>query len=195
MIPSAGIGGFGIQLIFAMLRLCIFCGSNTGNNQRFKDSASELARAVVHAGYGVVYGGGRVGLMGIAADAALAAGGDVIGVIPRVLATAEVAHDGVSTLHVVESMHERKALMADLSDAFVALPGGFGTMDEFHEIVTWRQLRIHDKPIFLFNEDGYYDALIALYERMAGEGFLAPRNRGLFTVVRSIDELIAALPR
>lgn len=175
-----------------MARLCIFCGAHPGRTERFRDTAIELARALVGAGYGIVYGGGRVGLMGAIADAALEAGGDVIGVIPEALATAEVAHAGVTQLHIVQSMHERKALMADLSDGFVALPGGFGTMDEFHEILTWRQLGIHDKPIVLMNVDGYYDDLLSLYERMERDGFVRPQTRALFTAVSSIDALLSA---
>jgi hypothetical protein len=176
-----------------MPRLCIFCGANSGNDSRYAGLARDTARRVVAAGYGIVFGGGRVGLMGAVADAALEAGGEVVGVIPTALATAEVAHDGVGTLHVVQSMHERKALMADLSDGFVALPGGFGTMDEFHEIVTWRQLRIHDKPIGLLNAFGYYDALLSLYERMGGDGFLSARSRKLFVHAATVDELLGAM--
>ncbi len=173
-----------------MPRICIFCGARPGTNAGFLATARETARAVVRAGYGIVYGGGRVGLMGAIADAALEAGGEVIGVIPRGLATAEVAHDRVTMLHVVESMHERKAMMADLSDAFVALPGGFGTMDEFHEILTWRQLAIHDKPIGLLNADGYYDTLLALYDRMERDGFLPEHTRALFVAAPTIDTLL-----
>jgi hypothetical protein len=176
-----------------MPRLCIFCGANTGRDPRFADLAAAAAQRIVAAGYGIVFGGGRVGLMGVVADAAREAGGEVIGVIPNALATAEVAHDGLSVLHVVENMHERKALMADLSDGFVALPGGFGTMDEFHEILTWRQLRLHDKPIVLLNAFGYYDALLAFYDRMQDEGFVSTRTRALFAVATSVEELMASL--
>lgn len=149
----------------------------------------------MQAGYGIVYGGGRVGLMGTIADAALEAGGEVVGVIPESLATAEVAHPGVTRLHVVQTMHERKALMAELSDGFIALPGGFGTMDEFHEILTWRQLRIHDKPIGLLNVNGYYDDLLALYERMSTEGFLNSATRSLFSATPDIESLLAQMFR
>lgn len=141
-------------------------------------------------GFGVVYGGGRVGLMGVLADAALAAGGEVIGVIPGSLATEEVAHAGLSKLHVVESMHERKALMADLSDAFIALPGGFGTMDEFCEILTWAQLRIHRKPVGVLNAGGYYDELLALFDNMVARGFVTPTNRALVRSAPSIGALL-----
>ncbi|MGA8839064.1 MAG: TIGR00730 family Rossman fold protein, partial [Candidatus Aquilonibacter sp.] len=133
------------------------------------------------------------GLMGALADAMLALGGEVIGVIPKGLATSEVAHDGVERLHVVESMHERKALMADLSDGFIALPGGYGTMDEFHEILTWRQLGIHNKPIGLLNAGGYYDHLLALYDRMRSEGFVTQNARQLFVGASEIGELLRAM--
>ncbi len=175
--------------------MCVFCGSRSGRDGRFVTIAQDAARAIVAAGFGIVYGGGRVGLMGVIADAALAAGGEVIGVIPEALASAEVAHTGVTQLHVVESMHERKALMADLSDGFIALPGGFGTMDEFHEILTWRQLRIHDKPIGLLNADGYYDALLALFDRMELDGFVASTGSGLFVAAPTIEELLMPLSR
>ncbi len=176
-----------------MPRICVFCGARAGESDRYLELARDTTRALVRAGFGIVYGGGRVGLMGAVADAALAEGGEVIGVIPRGLATAEVAHDRLSALHVVESMHERKALMADLSDGFAALPGGFGTMDEFHEILTWRQLRIHDKPIALLNADGYYDALLALYDRMERDGFLRAQTRALFSAASTIAELLRTL--
>src|SRR5579862_4705973 len=130
-----------------MKRICVFCGSRNGRGDEYAGLATHVARTIVRAGYGIVYGGGSVGLMGILADAALECGGEVIGVIPRALATAEIAHEGLAQLHVVETMHERKAMMADFSDAFIALPGGFGTMDELCEALSWRQLGIHDKPI------------------------------------------------
>jgi len=155
--------------------------------------AREAAASIVRAGFGIVYGGARIGLMGIVADTALAAGGDVIGVIPRALSHSEIAHSGVSRLHVTESMHERKALMAELSTGFIALPGGFGTMDEFCEILTWRQLGIHDKPIGLLNPGGYYDRLLALFDQMTAEGFVSEEARRLFVDAASIDELLDAL--
>ena len=176
-----------------MKRICVFCGSHLGNDPSYARVARQAAEAIVAAGYGVVYGGGGIGLMKIVADAALAAGGEVIGVIPEALATAEVAHNGITQLHVVQSMHERKALMADLCDAFVALPGGFGTMDELHEILTWRQLGIHDKPIVLLNVDGYYDDLLSLYDRMQRDGFVRPQSRALIRVATGVDELLAEL--
>jgi len=177
----------------SMKRICVFCGSHTGNDPAYARIAREAAEAIVAAGYGVVYGGGGIGLMKIVADAALEAGGEVIGVIPHALARSEVAHQGLTQLHVVETMHERKALMDDLSDAFVALPGGFGTMDEFCEVLSWRQLRIHDKPIGLLNVLGYYDALLALFDSMVSEGFIGPETRALFIDAATVGELLQGL--
>lgn len=176
-----------------MKRICVFCGSHTGNDPAFARIARESAEAIVAAGYGVVYGGGGIGLMKIVADAALEAGGEVVGVIPHALARTEVAHRGLTRLHVVETMHERKALMNELSEAFVALPGGFGTMDEFCEALTWRELRIHDKPIGLLNALGYYDALLALFDSMVREGFIGPHTRALFLDAATIGELLAGM--
>ena len=173
-----------------MPRIGVFCGSQSGNDARYIDTAVLAASRIVQHGCGIVYGGGSVGLMGVLADTALAAGGEVIGVIPQALCSKEIVHDGLSELHVVASMHERKALMADLSDAFVALPGGYGTMDEFCEIVTWAQLRIVAKPVGLLNAFGYYDELIALFDKMVREGFVTPRNRMLVNSAASIDELL-----
>jgi uncharacterized protein (TIGR00730 family) len=191
--PSAGIAGRGMKSPSSMPRICIFCGAYAGRDGVYLDVARRTARALVSAGYGVVYGGGRVGMMGALADAALASGGEVVGVIPRALASVEIAHDGITQLHVVESMHERKALMADLSDGFIALPGGFGTMDEFHEILTWRQLQIHNKPIGLLNAHGYYDALLALFDRMVHDELVRPNTRSLFVTAPTIEELLAIL--
>lgn len=174
-------------------RICVFCGSHVGNDESYAEVARRTAVGIVKAGYGVVYGGGSVGLMGILADATLEAGGEVVGVIPHALALSEVAHANLTELHVVRSMHERKFLMAELCEAFVALPGGFGTMDEFCEILSWRQLRIHNKPIGLLNHRGYYDNLIALFDFMVREGFVGPHNRRLFVDAPDIDELLAAM--
>ena len=173
-----------------MPRVGVFCGSQSGNDIRYIDTAILAASRIVQRGFGIVYGGGRVGLMGVLADTALAAGGEVIGVIPQALSAKEIAHDGLTEQHVVASMHERKALMADLSDAFVALPGGYGTMDEFCEILTWAQLRIHAKPVGLLNAFGYYDELIALFDKMVREGFVTPPNRTLVYSAGTIDELL-----
>jgi hypothetical protein len=151
-----------------------------------------MGAALAREGIGVVYGGGRVGLMGAVADAALAEGGEVIGIIPRFLEEREVAHSGVD-LRVVESMHERKALMAELSDAFVALPGGFGTFEEFFEIVTWVQLGLADAPCILANVYGYYDALVALIDGAVANGFINTRNRAIIETFPSIEAVVARL--
>jgi uncharacterized protein (TIGR00730 family) len=174
-------------------RVGIFCGAHTGNGAAYVEIAAAVSARIVERGYGIVYGGGRVGLMGVVADSALGVGGEVIGVIPEALATEEIAHGGLSQLHVVSTMHERKALMADLSDAFIALPGGFGTMDEFCEILTWGQLRIHSKPVGLLNTGGYYDELVALFDKMVREGFVTVANRGLVRCAETIDELLALM--
>jgi uncharacterized protein (TIGR00730 family) len=174
-----------------MARLCFFCGAHAGTNAAYRQLAREIAQALHARGFGLVYGGGRVGLMGSLADAMLELGGEVIGVIPRMMAGSEVAHEEIARLHVVETMHERKALMAELSDGFIALAGGYGTMDEFHEILTWRQLRIHDKPIGLLNSDGYYDHLLALYARMRDEGFIGGHE--LFVSAGKIEQLLDAM--
>ncbi len=172
-------------------RIAVFCGARLGNGSHFVEMAQLAAQQLAARNIGIVYGGGRVGLMGVVADAALQAGGEVIGVIPASLANEEVAHGGLTQLHVVESMHERKALMAKLSDAFVALPGGFGTMDEFCEILTWSQLRLHRKPVGLLNCGGYYDELLALFDKMTRLGFVTPSNRGLARSADSVAELLA----
>jgi uncharacterized protein (TIGR00730 family) len=176
-----------------MKRICVFCGSHLGNDPDYARMARDAALAVVRAGYGVVYGGGGIGLMTVVADTALAAGGEVIGVIPHALARTEMAHQGLTELHLVSTMHERKAMMEDLSDAFIALPGGFGTMDEFCEVLSWRQLRIHDKPIGLLNYRGYYDALLGLFDSMVRQGFVGPHTRGLFIDALTIEELLAEM--
>ncbi len=176
-----------------MKRICVFCGSHVGNDDSYARMARDAADAIVAAGFGVVYGGGGVGLMKIVADAALACGGEVIGVIPHALARTEMAHEGLTQLHVVKTMHERKAMMDDLSDAFLALPGGFGTMDELCEVLSCRQLRIHDKPIGLLNYRGYYDALLALFDSMVRQGFVGPHTRALLIDATEIHELLEAM--
>jgi uncharacterized protein (TIGR00730 family) len=158
------------------VRLCVFCGSSTGSNPAFAGAAQLLATELARRDIELVYGGGNVGLMGVVADAALAAGGRVTGVIPHGLVSRELAHPGLTALHVVKSMHERKALMASLSDGFIALPGGFGTLEEFCEVVTWTQLGIHQKPCALLNVQGYYDGLLAFLAHALREEFLRPTH-------------------
>lgn len=176
-----------------MKRICVFCGSKAGADPRYAALAAEMGRAAAAAGLGLVFGGGRVGLMGIVADAALAAGGEVIGVIPKALAEREVEHQGLTETRVVGSMHERKAIMADLSDGFVALPGGAGTLEEIFEQWTWAQLSIHAKPCAVLNAFGYYDPLQAMVETMTGEGFLSAEHAALFGFVTSPAGAIADL--
>jgi uncharacterized protein (TIGR00730 family) len=153
-------------------QLCVFCGSSSGNNPAYANAAEHLGRELAAAGIGLVFGGGRVGLMGALANAVLAAGGRAVGVIPKSLVEKEIAHTSLTELHIVNSMHERKALMADLADAFVLLPGGFGSWEEFCEIFTWLQLGIHRKPCGVLNVAGYYDSLIAQASRAVSDGLL-----------------------
>ncbi len=160
-------------------RICAFCGSSSGNREVYRDAARAFGALLAHRKIGLVYGGGRVGLMGALADAVLENGGEAIGVIPRALMDKEVGHLGLSELRVVSSMHERKALMAELADAFVALPGGYGTLDEFCEVLTWGQLGLHQKPCGLLNVDGYFNDLLALFKHAVGEGFVHPIHSAL----------------
>jgi uncharacterized protein (TIGR00730 family) len=158
-------------------RICIFCGSSTGNKPVYVEAARAVGRLIVEKKLGIVYGGGSVGLMGALADEALAQGGDVIGVIPQALFDKELGHAGLHKLHIVESMHKRKSMMADLADAFLALPGGFGTFEELFEIITWSQLGIHAKPVGLLNVAGYYDPLLEMCDQTIGEGFVRQEDR------------------
>lgn len=174
-------------------RVCVFCGSNVGGRRVFAENAHALARALAARKIALVYGGSSLGLMGILADAVLAAGVEVIGVIPRAMATKEIAHRGLADLRVVVSMHERKALMAELADGFIAMPGGFGTFEELLEITTWAQLGIHAKPIGIFNVAGYFDALLALIERGIHDEFIRPEYRGLFVSAEDADLLVEKL--
>jgi hypothetical protein len=160
-------------------RVCVYCGSNSGSHPDYAEAARELGATLAHRGLGLVYGGGRVGLMGVIADSMLAAGGEVIGIIPEALVKMEVAHGGLTDLRVVKSMHERKALMVDLSDAFIAMPGGYGTLDEFCEVLTWAQLGIHQKPHGLLNVRGYYDSFLAFLDQSVAAGFIRPAHREL----------------
>lgn len=176
-----------------MKRICAFCGSSSGSREEYSAAAEQLGAELVRRHIGLVFGGSNVGLMGILADAVLAAGGEAIGVIPQHLMAKEVAHRGLTRLHVVQSMHERKALMADLSDAFVALPGAFGTLDEFCEVVTWTQLGLHDKPCGMLNVCGYYSPLLVMFDHAVQERFLRPENRKLVLASESIPGLLQAL--
>jgi uncharacterized protein (TIGR00730 family) len=174
------------------MRICVYAGSNPGTNPAYAEAAGELARLLASRGIGVVYGGGKVGLMGILADTALAAGGEVIGVIPQDLMDREVGHEGLTELHVVGSMHERKALMAELAGAFVALPGGAGTLEEIAEQWTWAQLGVHGKPCGFLDVRGFWRPLLASVERMEADGFLAAGHRDMLLVDDRIDGLLDA---
>jgi hypothetical protein len=179
-------------------RVCVFSGSSFGAREAYADAARALGAALAERGMGLVYGGGSVGLMGVVADAVLAAGGEVIGVIPRALATKEIAHQGLADLRVVASMHERKALMTELADGFVALPGGFGTFDELFETITWAQLGLHDKPIAVLDVADYFAPLMTLLERATGERFVRLEHRALVISDtdpgRVLDRLAAFTP-
>jgi hypothetical protein len=175
------------------VRICVFCGSSAGKGSRYLAAATETGRRLVERGAGVVYGGGSVGCMGALADAALAAGGEVIGVIPEALAAREIAHRKLAELHVVGSMHERKALMAAHSDGFLALPGGFGTLEELFEVVTWRQLGYHRKPIALLNTGGYFDSLLRFCDEATAEEFVRERDRAALLCGDDIESVLDAL--
>jgi uncharacterized protein (TIGR00730 family) len=176
-------------------RVCVYAGSSPGADPAYRAATEALARTLVERDIGIVYGGGDVGLMGVLADTALAQGGEVVGVIPRSLVEKEVAHGGLTELRVVGSMHERKATMAALSSAFVALPGGIGTLEELVEVYTWTQLGLHDKPCALLNAGGYFDHLIAVLDHAVAERFLRPEHRDLLVVADEPAELVDRLER
>jgi uncharacterized protein (TIGR00730 family) len=176
-------------------RLCVFSGSSPGAHPDYAEAAAELGRVLAQRGVGLVYGGAHVGLMGELADAALEAGGDVVGVIPRALVEREIAHTGLSDLRVVGSMHERKALMADLADGFIALPGGMGTLEELFEVYTWTQLGLHAKPLGLLDVRGYYAQLAAFLDHAVEERFLTPEHREMLVVEERAEAMIEAFRR
>ena len=173
-----------------MKRICVYCGSSPGRNPRFIQAAQELGEALVGRGIGLVYGGAGIGVMGAVANAVLGLGGEVIGVIPKALDAKEVAHTGLTEQHVVASMHERKALMAELSDGFIALPGGWGTFEEIFEALTWAQLGFHQKPCGLLNESGYYDHLAAFIEHTIDEQFVKPEHRAMLITSADANVLL-----
>ena len=173
--------------------LCVFCGSNAGAHPDYLEAAEAVGRGLAQRGLRVVYGGGKVGMMGAVADAARAAGGEVVGVIPQAIFDLEIGHTGIDDLRVVGSMHERKALMAELSDAFIALPGGIGTLEELFEVYTWAQLGIHSKPLGLIDVACYYEPLVAFLDHAVQERFLRPETRTLLAVSESLDDLLAQL--
>lgn len=181
-----------------MQRICVFCGSNPGRAPAYRAAAEQLGRTLAARGIRLIYGAGNIGLMGAVADACLAAGGEVIGVIPEALMGKEVEgrhveHRTLTRLEVVDSMHTRKARMAELSDGFIALPGGFGTFEEFCEILTWGQLGFHVKPMGLLNVQGFYDPLLAMFDRAVSDGFLRPQNRAMALASTDIDDLLARM--
>jgi uncharacterized protein (TIGR00730 family) len=176
-------------------RVAVYCGSADGNNPAFLAEARALGAAIAAAELGLVYGGANVGLMGAVADAALAGGAEVIGVLPAVLAGHEIAHEGMTTLEFVPTMHERKARMAELADAFLMLPGGYGTLDELLEAVTWAQLKLHAKPCILINTAGYWDGLLAFLDSAVAAGFLRQKNRELLRVAASAKEAVEMAAR
>lgn len=173
--------------------VCVYCGASSRVPDVYKTAAHDLGTGLARQGIQVVYGGGRVGLMGIVADSALKAGGRVVGIIPEHIQVLEVEHTALTELHVVDSMHTRKRMMVDRSDAFVVLPGGLGTLDETFEILTWKQLRLHDKPVVVVDVDGYWQPLLAMVDHMVAIGFCQPAHRRLFTVVDRVDAVYEAL--
>ena len=175
------------------MNVCVFCGSSGGRDPVYAETARHLGRALASRATGLVYGGGSIGLMGILADEVMASGGRAVGVIPAFLNDLELGHRGVTELRVVGSMHERKALMAELSDAFLALPGGFGTVEEFCEMLTWAQLGLHAKPCALLNVNGFFDPLLAFFDHQAEAGFLSPKHRALVLVEEEIGRLLDRL--
>jgi len=174
-------------------RLAVYCGSASPADPRYIENARFVGRTLAERGIGVVYGGGRLGLMGAVADGALEAGGTVIGVIPEALVNLEVAHRGLTELHVVRTMHERKQAFTDLSDGFLTLPGGTGTMDELWEALSWAQLGYHSLPVGLLNEGGYYDGIVAFWRQMQEVGFLRPQHRDLLITSDDLDDLLARM--
>jgi uncharacterized protein (TIGR00730 family) len=174
-------------------RICVFCGSSAGARPAYAEATAEVARLLAGQGTGVVYGGGHVGLMGVLADTAMAAGGEVIGVMPQALVDREIGHTEISELRVVGSMHERKALMADLSDAFIALPGGAGTLEELFEVYTWAQLGLHDKPCGLLDVEDYFSGLVGFLDHAVDERFLREEHRAMLIVEREPRALIERL--
>ena len=190
--------GFGINYkkwnrILSLSSVCVYCGSSNLVADKFKLSAQAIGTEMARRGTQVVYGGGHVGLMGIVADSALKQGGKVIGIIPEHIKAQEVQHTGLTELHVVPDMHTRKRMMVERSQAFVILPGGLGTLDETFEILTWKKLKLHSKPIIVFNQDGYWDSMLALIDKTIAEEFSQPADRALFKVATTVEALFAAL--
>jgi len=172
------------------MRIALYCGARLGNNPTYAELARNVARTLAQRGIGIVYGGGNIGLMGEIAESVIHAGGEILGVIPGSMVEEELAHHGITHLEIVRTMHERKARIEELSDAFIALPGGYGTLDELFEIITWRQLKLHHKPIGLLNHQGFYDSLVAFVDHACREGFVPGKNRGLVVVANNLETLL-----
>lgn len=177
------------------MRIAVYCGSMLGESGIYAEKATELGRALAQAGYGLVYGGANDGLMGKVADAALSAGGEVIGVMPEHGRLRERVHASLTEIYYVQSMHERKQKMVDLADAFIAMPGGCGTLDEYFEVFTWAQIGLHDKKVLLYNVDGFYDGLILHFQKMMEQGFIREQHRGLLKVATTLDEIFEWLTK
>lgn len=173
--------------------VCVYCGSSARVDQIYKDSAVALGRLLVENNWGLVYGGGRVGLMGLTADSVLSSGGRAIGIIPKHIQSREIEHTDLTELHIVDTMHVRKQMMVDRADAFVILAGGLGTLDEFFELLTWKQLGLHDKPVVMVNVNGYWTKMIAAIQHIADSGFMRQEDFGMFQVVDSVEAVPAAL--
>jgi uncharacterized protein (TIGR00730 family) len=188
----SGYGGLSWRAVAVLQRICVYCGSSPGREPAYADAAVRLGRMLARRGIGLVYGGGHVGLMGTVANAALDEGGEVIGVMPQALVDREIAHTGLTELRVVGSMHERKLVMAELADAFVALPGGMGTLEELFEVYTWTQLGLHAKPLALLNVHGYYDGLVAFLDHAVAERFVTPEHRAMLVVADTPGAVLEA---
>ena len=178
---------------FSMKKICVFTGAASGINSLYKDAAYQMGLMLGSRGFGLVYGGGKLGLMGAVADGMLAANGRVTGIIPKFLDNVEVGHKGVADLHIIDSMHERKAMMYDAADAFIILPGGLGTLDETMEIITWRQLGLHQKPIIIVNLNGYWDSMLIMFQNIIDQGFMHHGHTGHFDQVDDLDSLMDKL--
>ena len=178
---------------FSMKKICVFTGAASGINSLYKDAAYQMGLMLGSRGFGLVYGGGKLGLMGAVADGMLAANGRVTGIIPKFLNNVEVGHKGVTDLHIIDSMHERKAMMYDAADAFIILPGGLGTLDETMEIITWRQLGLHQKPIIIVNLNGYWDSMLIMFQNIIDQGFMHHGHTGHFDQVDDLDSLMDKL--
>ena len=176
-----------------MKKVCVFTGAASGIDTLYKDAAYQMGEMLASRGLGVVYGGGKMGLMGAVADGVLAANGKVTGIIPKFLDSVEVGHKGITDLHIIDSMHERKAMMYDAADAFIIFPGGLGTLDETMEIITWRQLGLHQKPIIIVNLNGYWDSMLLMFQNIIDQGFMHHGHTGHFDQVDDLDSLMTKL--